>query len=262
MLLSVVAGACCLALCGRGAAQPDYAHIKGRVVWGGKQIPPRKEIKVQVDAEFILKNDPTADPVRGTILDDALLVNPKNQGLQNTFVWLLPAQPGQPLPAPRRRLRVVPADSVVIVMQAGRYLPRAAAMREGQWLCVMNTDAIAYNFRLIGDGVANMGLISPILRPKSDAVVIKGLKAQRLPLVFEDNVHAWMRGRLAVFDHPYFAMTDENGAFEIRPAPVGEFRLMVYHEEIGYRLGAKGKNGVPLTLKPGVNDLGLLPMGS
>jgi hypothetical protein len=73
-------------------------------------------------------------------------------------------------------------------------------------------------------------------------------------------IHGWMKGRVAIFTHAYHSITDLNDDFEIPLAPVGEFRLMIYHEHIGYRLGAQGKNGEPVTIRPGVNNLGNLPM--
>jgi hypothetical protein len=44
-----------------------------------------------------------------------------------------------------------------------------------------------------------------------------------------------MKGYIRVFDHPYFAVTDADGRFEIKDAPVGEFYLVVWHEAIGWR---------------------------
>ena len=43
--------------------------------------------------------------------------------------------------------------------------------------------------------------------------------------------------------------------------PVGKYKIMIYHEVIGYRLGSKGKNGEEYDLKPGVTDLKELKMG-
>ena len=63
-----------------------------------------------------------------------------------------------------------------------------------------------------------------------------------------------------VFDHPYFAVTDENGNFEIKLAPAGEYRLRSRHDT-GWRGGAAGKAGEKVTIKGGaVTDLGKLDM--
>jgi hypothetical protein len=69
-----------------------------------------------------------------------------------------------------------------------------------------------------------------------------------------------MSARLAVYDHPYFAITDADGKFEIKNAPAGNYRLKVYHESVGWRGGAAGANGEKITIKPGANDLGALKL--
>ena len=38
-------------------------------------------------------------------------------------------------------------------------------------------------------------------------------------------------------------MTDANGDFEIKDAPPGTWRLVVWHEKVGYLGGAKGRSG-------------------
>jgi hypothetical protein len=35
-----------------------------------------------------------------------------------------------------------------------------------------------------------------------------------------------MTGYVRIFEHPYYAVTDENGNFEIKNAPVGKFRIV------------------------------------
>jgi hypothetical protein len=248
-------------LCSPALAQAlgDFGTIKGRVIWSGRRVPARNEIKVGLDTTFILKTNLTADLRKGTILDGNLLINPGNRGVKEVLVWLLPSNPNKPLPVPRR-LGVIPMGPVVVYTHAGTYRPHAVAMRQGQVLIVKNSDAIGYATRWDGDPLVNPGG-STLIGPGKD-MVLENMKAQRLPLRLECMVHGWMKGRLGVFHHPYYAITDVNGDFEIKYAPVGEFRLMIYHEQIGYRPGAKSKNGEPVTIKSGVNDLGQLPMGN
>lgn len=58
-----------------------------------------------------------------------------------------------------------------------------------------------------------------------------------------------------MFDHPYFAVTDADGAFEIKDAPPGKWRLVYWHEN-GYHKGRAGAFGFPVEAKPGaVTDL-------
>jgi hypothetical protein len=50
---------------------------------------------------------------------------------------------------------------------------------------------------------------------------------------FKDNGHPWERAYLGVLDHPFFAVTDRNGAFTISGVPPGEYRLAAWHEKYG-----------------------------
>jgi hypothetical protein len=261
LLWTVLVGMVALLPGSRAGAQAaqEFASIKGRIEWGGQQVPPRTEIKVSIDAGFILQANLTANPKQGTVQSDSLLINVGNRGIKDVFVWLVPKNPGGVLPM-HRRLAAFPAEPLVIHTHAGAYRPRAAAMREGQVLVVRNRDPIAYATRWFGDPAVNPGGAVQI-KPGND-MVVKDLQAQRLPLMLECMIHGWMKGRVAIFTHPYYAITDLNGDFEIKVAPVGEFRLMIYHEYIGYRLGAQGKNGEPITIQTGVNNLGKLPMGT
>ena len=47
------------------------------------------------------------------------------------------------------------------------------------------------------------------------------------------NVHSWMRAWIAVLDHPFFAVTKEDGAFEWSSVPPGEYTVAVWHETLG-----------------------------
>src|ERR1700733_4397317 len=73
-----------LAATDRGDAQANqWGTIKGRVVWGGAVIPARKEIAVTVNPEHCLKDNPTADAKKGTILDESQLIDAKDKGFKN-----------------------------------------------------------------------------------------------------------------------------------------------------------------------------------
>jgi hypothetical protein len=247
-----------LASASRSDAQGGaWGTVKGRVVWGGKELPKPREIKVTVDQGHCLTANPTADKDKGTILDQAVLVNAKSKGLKNVFVYFL-VEPGDKLPIHPNLQKFAP--EVVIDQPDCMFFPRALALREGQTFTVHNSAPVQHNIRWIGDGVNNQG--GNVTIKTGDKFQVKDVKAQRLPLPLECNIHGWMKGRLGVFNHPYFAITDDNGNFEIKDAPAGMHKLMIYHEDIGYRLGIKGKNGEDITVKAGgVTDLGQLPMG-
>src|SRR5204863_406326 len=78
------------------------------------------------------------------------------------------------------------------------------------------------------------------------------LVSEPFPLLIDSPLHQWMSGRVGVFDHPYFALTDKDGRFEIKQAPVGKFRIYVQHERAGWlhqKTGEKLGDGQAVTIK-------------
>lgn len=239
--------------------KPAWGTIKGRVVWGGEKLPVREVLKVNsLDAAAILRHNPTADRSQKTILDDAILVHPRHWGMQNVYVWLLTDPPGGKLPMHPRFKEF--SKEAMLEMWYGSFKPRALAMREGQVLVVKST-GIDHVLRL--DGIAGVNAGGVWLVPANKELMVKDLKADRLPMPVTCFIRNWMGGRVAVFNHPYYAVTNARGQFEIKDAPAGKVRIMIYHESFGYRLGAKSKDGEPITIQPGaVTDLRELKMGA
>lgn len=44
------------------------------------------------------------------------------------------------------------------------------------------------------------------------------------------NIHDWMSGVILVLPTPYFAVTDDSGAFTLRGVPPGSYKLAAWHE--------------------------------
>jgi hypothetical protein len=248
-----------LALLVLGLARPvdaqgnQWGNIKGRITWGGKDIPKQQPI-----AAVNTSPDKAACHKDGNVVvDEKWVVNPKNKGLRWTFVWLanedvknkdLPIHPS--LKAPK-------ADKVVMDQPLCAFAPHAIVLREGQVLVAKNSAAVSHNFKWTGNPTtANAG--NNVLIAPGNAFDIKGLVADRLPIKIECNIHPWMNGWVRVFDHPYYALTDADGAFEFKDAPAGTYRLIVWHGSGGWLGGAAGKNGKVINIKAG----GTLDLGS
>jgi hypothetical protein len=256
----VVLAALALGLAGQAwssgaAAQdnaPGWGTIKGQVFYGGKTIPPREKLKVDKDQAHCL--------AMGDLYSDEWLINAKNRGVRNVFVWLIQADPKSTDPLPiHPKLKSVPTEPLVIDQPHCQFKPRCVQLREGQVLLAKNSAPVPHNFHLVADPRFNVER-NFVMPPKSQNTV-KDLKAQRLPMPLKCDIHGWMQGRVAIYDHPYFALTDEDGKFEIKLAPAGSYRVMVYHEAVGYLDGAKGRNGRPITISAnGTADLGKLKL--
>ena len=131
------------------------------------------------------------------------------------------------------------------------FIPHALAMRQGQELVVKNSALFAHNTNW-----QSLNVGGNVLIPAGGKIVIENLKAARYPIKVACNIHSWMGAWVRVFDHPYYAITDENGNFEIKDAPSGDYHLVVWQETVGY-VSKGGKNGEPIAIKAnGVTDAG------
>ena len=155
----------------------------------------------------------------------------KGGGLGNVVVFLKDARPAA-APAP------VPGAS--LDQRKCRYIPHVQALTVGTPLAVMNNDAILHNVH--GNEAKTDG---PALTVFNLATPIKGQKvpvAMRKPGLVKlqcDAGHTWMNAWIYVFDHPYYAVTDDSGGFVIGDVPPGEHVVELWHEPAN---GAGGRH--------------------
>jgi hypothetical protein len=229
-----------------------WATIKGRVAWPEVKFPDRKEIEITRDKKAIL-----ACLNGEKLFSDQFVINKDNRGVQWAFVWLAPPKVeggAKPISLPiHPDLKKIKVKEVVLDVPCCSFVPHAVGLRQGQTLVEKNSSTIAHNFRL--DGGIDNPLNNVVVAPGKQQEVAD-LKPSARPMVMSCSIHPWMRAWVRVFDHPYFAVTDADGKFEIANAPAGDWRLFIWHEETGW-LNKGGKDGEPITLKPGqTKDVG------
>jgi hypothetical protein len=222
-------------------AQEFGKAIKGTVVFGGKDIPKQEPLKVDKDLDVCLKDGKK-------ILSEEWLVNPKNKGVKDVFVWLEPVKKGDQLPiAPG--LKEIKKLKVELDQPTCHFSPHALVIREGQILLVKNPAPINHNFRWGGHPAVNKG--GNINMIPNSSHEIKDLKADSFPVKIQCDIHPWMGGWIRVFDHPYFALTDADGKYNIPEPPAGEYKLKIWHPASGWAGGEKGAAGVSVNIKAG-----------
>ena len=117
-------------------------------------------------------------------------------------------------------------EPVVIDQVACNYVPHVVAVQVGQTLEIRNSDAALHNV-----------LCNPFKnKPFNEGMPVKGGKLEKVFTKAEFKVdlkcvlHPWMLAYVHVLDHPYFAVTKEDGSFTIKGLPPGEYELSVKHE--------------------------------
>jgi hypothetical protein len=71
---------------------------------------------------------------------------------------------------------------------------------------------------------------------------------------FKCDVHGWMNAYVGVLPHPYFAVTDKSGKFELKSLPPGTYTIEAWHEKLGAQtanvtLGAKESKDITFGFK-------------
>jgi plastocyanin len=251
--LLVLAAAGVLALFAAAAAQADgWGTIKGQVVWDGKEAPKRAPVNVTKDQGDCEKN--------GKLFEDKLVVNPKNKGVRWCLVYLMNEKGFEKDIPIKPNLKELKTKTVELDQPCCQFEPHMLAMREGQTLIVKNSATISHNVNIVGG--AKPPNVNQIV-PAGGKFTVEDIKARPIPIMVKCDIHPWMGGRIAVLKNPYFAVTDADGNFEIKDAPAGDFRLVIWHEEAGWVIGdAKPtRNGKKITIKAGeTTDLGKVPM--
>ena len=109
------------------------------------------------------------------------------------------------------------------------YVPRVIGVVAGQDIEVINGDKTMHNVHTYKgqETLLNAGQpagAAPIKKPASDEAAVIKVKC---------DVHPWMTAYIIATDHPYFAVTDENGKFKIDKVPSGDYTVEAWHSEFG-----------------------------
>jgi hypothetical protein len=175
-----------------------------------------------------------------------VLIDSETRGLANVVAWLRPNSEDADavIPAAMIRPDLANAKPVERSIRASRdgFTPRVTAARAGDTLLFANLTRVPFTVNYQRASASEFNVLLPPGRTHST----RPLPATRLCDTVSDNIHNWIEARVWAFDHPYFAVTDPNGRFEIAGAPVGTWRLVTWHERTGY--GPGGRLGRPIEI--------------
>lgn len=192
--------------------------LTGRITFRG--APPPEET-VEVTDEALALECPG-----GVVRLEWLLVAPDG-GIANVLVWVK-----APPPAGDQ----IPSEPALLTTVKGRFEPHLLALRSGQKLKISNQDAARHNPHFTTESLllphaAGLGEV-----PGPGESVIRGpVRPAQPPRFVRCDVHGWMRGWIAVFDHPWFAVTAADGTYRIPGLPDGEHEVRFWHEKLGER---------------------------
>ena len=186
--------------------------IKGHVQLMGK-LPGNPVIRMGRDPMCAQIN-------RGKqVVQETVMANLKGD-LANVFVKLTGSFPKTQ----------TPTSPVVIDQKGCLYIPRVVGVQSGQPLQIRNSDQFLHNVRSSTGVKANEFNVGQPLAGMSSQ-----FKLQEDPSMvhIKCDVHSWMTAFVGVVSHPYFAVSNQAGTFEISNVPPGNYEIQAWHERYG-----------------------------
>jgi len=122
---------------------------------------------------------------------------------------------------------VKPSD-VKFDQKGCQYEPHVLAFPAGSTVLVENDDGILHNIHTYSTKNSPVNMAQPKFKKELKVPV----KEPELIKVTCD-AHGWMSGYWYSSANPYYAVTDDKGAFTISDVPPGDYTLHLWHEKLG-----------------------------
>jgi hypothetical protein len=186
-------------------------RVSGKVTFEGT-VPENAPVKLESDPACVREHPD------GLKLD-TILVN--NGGLENVFVYVKDGLGNYYFETP--------STPVTLDQKGCSYTPHVLGLRTGQPLEIVNSDPTLHN-------VNAMAKVNPAFNLGQPIQGMKTAKVFTVPEVMvriKCDVHGWMTAYAGVLNHPYFAVTANGGAFELKNLPAGTYTIEAWHEKLG-----------------------------
>jgi hypothetical protein len=200
-------------------AQSNYKVVKvtnggtisGTVKWSGP-LPHRPDFPITKDPQVC---DP--DSKRMTDLE-RLIVGPQG-GVANTIVYLKGISSGKAMDLPEQRRH--------LDQKLCRYVPHILLVPQNATLQMESSDATLHTIHMEGAATFNLPF------PYTHRVTERTMSTPGLVTLRCNGGHVWMNAEMMVVPHPYYAVTDASGEFELTDVPPGSYQIVAWHEGWG-----------------------------
>ncbi|HTQ37523.1 MAG TPA: hypothetical protein VMJ32_00755 [Pirellulales bacterium] len=216
------------------AKATGWGTMKGRFVYDGAPPTPAN-LSITKDPEVCGKHP---------LANEALLVS-SDGGLANVVLF-----------ARNKNIEVHPdyaataEQPVLLDNHDCHFVPHIVAVRTGQPLDIKNSDTVSHNTNI---AFASNAPFNAIIPSGSPPAVQKLGSAEPSPATAVCNIHPWMKGYVVVQSHPYVAVSNKDGTFELKNVPAGiPLEFQAWHES------SSGSNGALQADRP---DLKWQPNG-
>ena len=200
--------------------------VSGRIVFEGT-APPPEQVEVKSDITTC-----------GNSKEVKKLVLGEGGGVVDAVITIIGTQG-----------TVIPKDGV-LDQKSCEFVPHVQVLPVGSKLKITSSDSVLHNSHGFNeDGSTAFNIAVPIAGMELPTTI----KQPGVVKLRCDAGHTWMSAYVVGVDHPYYAVTDENGNFAIENVPPGNYEIEVWHEWIGTHrepvIVKEGSEPITITLK-------------
>jgi plastocyanin len=193
------------------AVDPSTAgNVTGMVMLTG--TPPQME-PIDMGEEPTCAEKHTSPPMTQEVVS-------ADGHLANVFVYVKEGLEGMQFPAP--------SEATVIDQDGCTYVPHVSGVMVGQDLTFRNSDGLLHNINATPSENRGFNISQPVEMETS-----RTFSAPEVMVPIRCDVHGWMSAYVGVLTHPYFAVSGEDGTFDLSTLPPGDYVLEAWHERYG-----------------------------
>ncbi len=211
-----------------------WGHVSGQVILDAELDDPRlKEYfeDLPLARPLTLPVPLGAEPeLVHKIPNRRLIVDAKTKGVKNAFVFLA----NRPERVHPSYVKETPVP-VKLTFAERQFRPRVFSLQVGQPLEMISDEmgGEATNFRGFFSRNENFNILVP-----ADGKPRKWTPAKpepgRIPSRLDSSIFTTGAAYCLIKDHPYVALTDREGRFELKHLPAGTRELVIWHEATGW----------------------------
>ena len=212
-------------------SQAFSGEITGKIVFEGR-TPKMKKLRINADPVCVSNNEvpPTAE----------WLIVDENGGIKNVIISVIDGVKGS----------YTPPETPAILDQRGCvYHPHVLAVMAGQDLEILNNDGLMHNIHALPKVNSEFNKAMPKFKKKT----LANFKKAEKPFKIKCDVHPWMGAYIGVYNHPFFAVTGNDGTYNIPGLESGEYVIEAWHEKLGNQTATitvgDGTSSVDFTFK-------------
>jgi plastocyanin len=189
--------------------------VEGKITFDGK-APKMKPLRMDADPVCVANSD--IKPRKEWLVLD------ENYGVKNVLVFIKESKSGS-----FADNYDSPKEVAILDQNGCVYVPHVLGVMVGQQLDILNSDGTLHNIHALPKVNKEFNKAMPRSK-KQMSVTFDKVEA---PFKVKCDVHPWMGAFVGVFEHPYFAVTDDSGSYTISGLAPGKYVVEAWHEKLG-----------------------------